>query len=577
MTAAEVRMTGDRAALELVPRDEHLEGLERRLHAAPSRIPSRRIGHRLTLDLASGVALMDQWQGEFSWSSGAARAVANVRRIREAAPEVLAQARELQEGGVPAARAALPEAATLFDRLDDHQVENVAVMTIPRGWGACIFDEQGTGKTVTTIAAFDVLVDRNEVDVLVVVAPKSMVAEWATEFRRFTKNLYGVTVLQGSRRERAQALASGADVIVVNYEGAITMLDDLKLLARRSRVVLAVDESYNVKNPEALRTGAVSELREWCSRCFVLCGTPAPNAPEDLVAQFDLVDFGLTFGGVVLDDDTVVQRSQIRQAMEERGVYTRNLKEAVLPDLPTRDFAEIELELAPMQRKLYAFALDELVADARSATDAEYERNLASFLRRRHALLRICSNPAPVAPGYDEVPAKLRALDEILAERIAAGEKIVLWSFYRASLDALDERYRHFGLVRIDGGVSDVAARRTAIRSFQEDEATRIFLGNPAAAGSGLTLHRARVAIYESMSNQAAHFMQSLDRIHRRGQDRDVEYVVLLCRDTIEQDEYPRLLDKINSQADVLGDPAPKHPTRQVFLAELLCAQERLR
>ena len=31
-----------------------------------------------------------------------------------------------------------------------------------------------------------------------------------------------------------------------------------------------------------------------------------------------------------------------------------------------------------------------------------------------------------------------------------------------------------------------------------------VFAANPAAAGAGLTLHRARVAIYESLSNQAA-------------------------------------------------------------------------
>jgi SNF2 family DNA or RNA helicase len=130
--------------------------------------------------------------------------------------------------------------------------------------------------------------------------------------------------------------------------------------------------------------------------------------------------------------------------------------------------------------------------------------------------------------------------------------------------------------VRIDGSVSDVAVRREAIRSFQEDDGIRIFLGNPAAAGAGLTLHRSRVAIYESMSNQAAHFMQSLDRIHRRGQERDVEYVVLLCRGTLEETEYQRLLDKTDAQADVLGDPTPVRPTRQVLLDELVSAKVRL-
>ena len=101
------------------------------------------------------------------------------------------------------------------------------------------------------IAAFDVLVERNEADVLVVVAPKSMVGEWAAEFRRFAGDLYRVAVADGTRQEKAAALRQGADVVVVNYEGAVALEEDLRLLARGRRVVLAVDESFNVKNPDA--------------------------------------------------------------------------------------------------------------------------------------------------------------------------------------------------------------------------------------------------------------------------------------------------------------------------------------
>ncbi len=93
-------------------------------------------------------------------------------------------------------------------------------------------------------------------------------------------------------------------------------------------------------------------------------------------------------------------------------------------------------------------------------------------------------------PGYGQTPAKIEALDGLLHDLVeVAGEKVVLWSFYRASLDRLAARYAHLGLVRVDGSVTDSAQRREAVRSFQEDPGTRVFLGNPAAAGAGLTLH----------------------------------------------------------------------------------------
>ncbi len=449
-------------------------------------------------------------------------------------------------------------------------------MTIPGGWGTCIFDEQGTGKTPTVIAAFDVLVERHDAEVLLVVAPKSMVGEWAEEFRRFTRDLYRVAVIEGSRLQRTKALTSGADVIVINYEGAITLLDDLRLLTLRSNVVLAVDESFNVKNPDAARTAAVADLREWCVRCFVLCGTPAPNSPRDLVAQVDLVDFGMTFDGLAPLDDPDHERAVIGEALRARGLFSRNLKSEVLPDLPDRDFAELRVHFQSEQRRLYAAALDGLITDVEGVDDLEYDRRRMAFGERRSALLRLCSHPAAVVPTYTETPAKVAALDELLPDRVARGEKIVLWSFYRFSLDVLASRYAEYGIARIDGSIPDVAARREAIRRFQEDDETMIFLGNPAAAGAGITLHRAALAVYESFSNQAAHFMQSLDRIHRRGQQRHVEYVVLLCDGSLEELEYERLLKKVDAQADLLGDPVPYRPTRSVMLSELLWARDHL-
>jgi SNF2 family DNA or RNA helicase len=574
LSVAELQPDSDGRGLDLVPRTLDRSELEKLLRAHDPTLRLRRVAGRLNLDWVEAEKLAECSPEELEWTPEAARALENRRGVRDSASAVRDEVRRLVSGGVDLARDVVGD-GELLDQLDDHQLVNVAVMTVEGGWGACVFDEQGTGKTLTLIAAFDLLVERNDADVLVVVAPKSMVEEWAVEFRRFAGDLYRVVVASGSRQQKGRALHLGADVIVLNYEAVATMQDDLRLLARRCRVVLAVDESYNVKNPEAQRTAAVADLREWCSRCFVLCGTPAPNSPVDLVAQFDLVDFGYAFDGV-RDRDLADEPQLVRDAIAERGVYTRHLKNVVLPDLPRRQFSEVSLDLAREQRHLYSSALDRLVDELKQTDDASFRRQFVSFLERRNTLLRICSNPKGIYANYDEIPTKLAALDELLPRYADAGEKVVLWSFYRTSLDQLDARYSHLGLVRVDGGVADTTVRRDAVRRFQEDDETMIFLGNPAAAGAGLTLHRARVAIYESFSNQAAHFMQSLDRIHRRGQERPVEYIALLCRGTLEEQEYQRILDKTDAQADLLGDPAAERPTRQVMLDELLAAQRRL-
>lgn len=147
----------------------------------------------------------------------------------------------------------------------------------------------------------------------------------------------------------------------------------------------------------------------------------------------------------------------------------------------------------------------------------------------------------------------------------------MLWSFYTASLEAIFRRFKHLSPVRYDGSVTEVSARREAVQRFQEDDQTMLFVGNPAAAGAGLTLHRSRFAIYESMSNQAAHYLQSLDRIHRRGQAREVQYLILLAESTLEEKEYQRLLQKQHAAHDLLGDPTTQQPiSRQAMLSDLL-------
>jgi len=509
---------------------------------------------------------------ELDWDEAAQRFVENRRRAWGEHARVRAEVESVKAAGPEVARIALCDLDDM-EVLDPHQLVNVAAMVVPGGPGLCVFDEQGAGKTVTLIFAFDLLAKRHEADVLVVVAPKSMVPEWPRDFSRFTGDLYRVVILSGSRREKMAALCGGGDVFVTNFETVVSMEAELTSLAkmRDGRVVLAVDESFYVKNLDARRTRAVKRLREWCGRAYVLCGTPAPNSPHDLVQQFGVVDFGVTFGGVEIPDEREAAQPVVQQAIETRGLYVRHLKQDVLPDLPGKSFERVLVPLQPQQQQLYDTACRDMVLDLQSIDDATFQRQLPSFLARRMALLQICSHPAAVAPGYQETPAKLLALDAVLEELIERrGEKVIVWSSFVHSVEQVMARYPQYGPVRYDGSVATVEERREAVRRFQEDEDTRLFVANPAAAGAGLTLHRARVAVYESLSNQAAHYLQSLDRIHRRGQEREVQYVVLLGAGTLEEGEYQRLLQKEERAQHLLGDQVAPPPTRERMLAELL-------
>jgi SNF2 family DNA or RNA helicase len=511
---------------------------------------------------------------ELRWTAEAQRFRENRQFVARQVEAQLRVVREIKDKGVNHARTMIADSSA-FGVLDPHQVVNVAAMTAPGGFGLCVFDEQGAGKTVTMIYAFDLLVARDEVDLLLIVAPKSMVPEWPADFRRFREDLYRTAIISGSRKEKRDALMRGADVLVTNFETAVSLESELRALLRplQGRAVLAVDESFFIKSLDAQRTRALRRLREWCGRAFVLCGTPAPNSPHDLVQQFSLVDYGHAFARVDIPKERALALPVVQAAIEARGLYVRHLKAQVLPDLPQKRFQRVYVPLEPQQRRAYEGALRDLILDLEAISDKDFQKRIPNFLARRAALLQICSNPSGVVSGYREVPAKLRALDGLLEELlIQKREKVVLWSFFTASIDALVARYSRYGLVRYDGSVTDVAQRREAVRRFQHDSDTMLFVANPAAAGAGLTLHRARFAIYESLSNQAAHYLQSLDRIHRRGQSRPVDYVVLLGERTIEIAEYETLIRKEAAAQRLLGDEQLPLPTRETLLADAKAA-----
>lgn len=454
--------------------------------------------------------------------------------------------------------------------LEPPQAVAVAAMTVPHLLGLCLFDEQGSGKTVMTIAAFDELRRSGEIDAMIVVCPKSMVSEWPKDIARFLGSGCIVETAEGDRRQKYETALREFDVLVTNYEGVETMLVSLMASAHTRRFLLVVDESYYLKNGESFRSETVWKLREKCLRCFVLCGTPAPNSAHDLVNQFDLADLGYTFGGFKKSKKPADDWDKIASLIDTKGVFIRRLKPEILQHVPEKNFHVVRVELTGKQALMYEKARSELELELRSLSNEKFKKSLATYFQRRAVLLQICACPSAIDPTVSEIPVKLQVLDELLEKLISQGRKVVVWTFYKKSLDEVTARYSQYSPVRVDGSVS-ISARREAVRSFQEDPSAMLFVGNPAAAGAGITLHAAYDAVYLSYSNQAAHYLQSLDRIHRRGQVSDeVNYYLLICKGTIEETEMVKLRVKEVRQHDLLGDHIPWPTSLDDALGELV-------
>jgi SNF2 family DNA or RNA helicase len=454
--------------------------------------------------------------------------------------------------------------------LDPAQAVAVSVMVRKNLLGACLFDEQGIGKTVMTIAAFDVLHQRRETDSLIIVCPVTMMGGWKKEIETFLPGRYRVRIVEGSPEEKRNIILSPFDILICNFESLSGFLVTLKAVLGNKKTTLAVDESFNIKNEDASRSIATKELRSFCVRGFVMCGTPAPNAPTDIIHQFDIADSDYTFAGFTPSRDPEGLVAGITERIEERGVLIRRLKEEVLPSLPEKSFNVISISLSGRQAALYEEARGKLELKLKSMDNALFKKSLTTYFQQRAVLLQICACPEVVDPTFADDSAKVSALDKLVEDIVEKkGKKMIIWSFYRASLRGLYERYKKYSPILLDGS-STGGERAIAVQRFQSDPDVRVCIANPAAAGAGITLHAASDAAYVSFSNQAAHFLQSLDRIHRRGQTASsVNYHILVCKNTIEETEVLRLRAKEVSQHELLGDSVTWPNSLDEALAEL--------
>ena len=458
------------------------------------------------------------------------------------------------------------------DNLKDYQKVAVKAMTVPGLWGACLFDEQGTGKTVMTLAAFDILKESGHIETACVIAPKTALNAWKTDFDTFHfQDKYKMKVMEGDTGDKASAAKSDVDILAMNYESVAALSVWIRAFVQRKKCLLIADEAFFVKNENARRSQAVREIRRHCAMGFALSGTPAPCSPADVINQVNVADDGYAFRG---RSGTTGDRGKdaeiVTEALGERTVYLRRLKSEVAPFLPPKKFNIVPVQMGDNQERLYSHVRGDLTLLLRGMDNKIFKKKITNYLKQRQTLLQICGCPNAIDEMLVEENAKLSVLDSLLADVIKKrGQKAVIWTCYKQSVAEIRERYARYGVVVIDGD-APMEDRDKAIRDFQQSDNVRIFLGNPAAASAGITLHAAADAFYVTYPDKAAEFLQSLDRIHRIGQNApEVRYHFLVCENTIEVNQVRLLQEKALIQHNIFEEKEEWPASIAEALAEL--------
>ena len=405
------------------------------------------------------------------------------------------------------------------------------------GFGGCLADDMGTGKTFTTLAFLQSLSETNHATAAtLLVLPRSLIFNWEREVQKFTP---GLRVLSHAHATRAKDLAlfDEYDLVLTTYG---ILLRDIEMLRQHRFHYVILDEAQAIKNPLSQSAKAVRLLNS--DHRLSLTGTPVENSTIELWSQFAFLNPGLLgnfehfrveFAGAIEKDHDEIAAAFLRKLVHP--FILRRTKDQVAPELPPRTEEILEVEMEPGQKKLYDktrdYYRDQIlgVVDSGGINDARM-KILEGLLRLR----QIANHPRLVEPDTRAQSGKFERLLETLETLRAEGHKALVFSQFVSMLtlvrEALDARKVPYAY--LDGQTQD---RQGRVDDFQNNPDLPFFLISLKAGGVGLNLTAADYVIHIDPWWNPAVEMQATDRTHRIGQTRPVFVYKLITRDTVEE------------------------------------------
>ena len=426
--------------------------------------------------------------------------------------------------------------------------------------GACLADDMGLGKTIQVLSLLLVL--KREANTkhkpCLLVAPASLLANWAAEVARFAPSLKAIIAHPSAapdaklKTDDAGNLAD-VDLVITSY-GYLARVPWLSSTAWRLAVL---DEAQAIKNPSAKQTRAVKQLR--ADVRIALTGTPIENRLGDLWSIFDFINPGLLgsskqFSSFVkqLADRPHNPYGPLRDLV--RPYILRRLKtdKSIIADLPDKTEVKTFCPLSRKQAALYQQAVQDLASQLEDVDGIQRRGIVLSFLMR---LKQICNHPSQWlgdSAWAEQDSGKLARLRDIAEVIAAKQEKALVFTQFKeitAPLQAfLGSVFGKRGLVL--HGETAVKQRKDLVRQFQEDDTVPFFVLSVKAGGTGLNLTAASHVIHFDRWWNPAVENQATDRAFRIGQNKNVLVHKFICRGTVEE----RIDQMIDSKKQLAGD-----------------------
>ncbi len=478
------------------------------------------------------------------------------------------------------------EAAVRHDlsTLRDYQTQQL----IPFMWDtpfSGVYVDMGLGKTVATLTVINRLFEQRLDHRVLIVAPlRVAVQTWPTEIREWSHTWWlkytlirpdpnHPELLEAMRLARAaqrqddfgspnHAAMRAKTAHLEKQRRDLASQDTMIHIINREQVawlveffgkdwpynVVIIDESTSFSDHRTKRYKALNRVRARLSRLHLLSGIPAPEGIEDYFGQIYLLDRGLRFGRSITHfrETYLTENRYTRKWTPQIGaaeIVAKKISDICIvmrsEDYMDRDkplVIERPIVLDRHELLQYKRFERELILDTPDGEEIEAD-NAAALAQK---LLQLASGAVYDKEGkYHEIhDHKLEELAELREE--TKGTPLLIAYWHKSSLARLRKLLPKATVMdRSAGCVPDWNAGKIPE-----------LLIHPMSAGHGLNMQLGpgHTLIYFDNPRPLEVYLQTVARLDRPGQARQVKVVHLVTRGTVDEAVVPSLVEKNETQ-----------------------------
>ena len=432
-----------------------------------------------------------------------------------------------------------------------HQIDTAAFLTLHRR--AFVFNEPGTGKTLSALWAADYLMQRGYVRRVLVLCPLSIMhSAWMNDLNQSILHRSAIIAHHAKAVRRVEMIQGDYEFVITNYEGLNLIANEVKADGRFDLII--ADEANAYKNTSTQRWKSLASILTPDTYLWMMTGTPASQSPVDAFGLAKLVNpdgvprFMSAWRDKVMNKITQFKwapkanaKEMVHEALQPAIRFTK----AQCLDLPPVVTVTRDVPMSPQQQKYYVLLREQMLIQAAGETITAVNAGVAV-----NKLLQISCGAAYTdekeVVEFD-CTERLKTLMEVIEE---TDRKVIVFALFRSSIDTITRYLEKKGIksTQIHGGVS-ATKRARIIDDFQNTDAVRVLVMQPQATAHGITLTAADTVVFYGPLMSVEMYLQCIARADRKGQDSDKVTVVHIQSSPIEVRMFNAMGRKVGDHA----------------------------